>query len=71
LQPSSQQQGAKIETMPLDNPAVLQFIKYALAGGLATLTHIIIFHFIAWKIFPLPAGEGSCGSLFPSEDPGN
>lgn len=31
---------------------MLQFIKYALAGGLATVTHIIIFHLIAWKIFP-------------------
>ena len=38
--------------MTLDNPALLQFIKYALAGGLATVTHITIFHFIAWKIFP-------------------
>jgi putative flippase GtrA len=38
--------------MTLDNPSILQFIKYALAGGLATVTHIIIFHLIAWKIFP-------------------
>jgi putative flippase GtrA len=38
--------------MSLDTPAVLQFIKYALAGGLATITHIVIFHLIAWKIFP-------------------
>jgi len=38
--------------MTLDNPSILQFIKYALAGGLATVTHIIIFHLVAWKIFP-------------------
>jgi putative flippase GtrA len=38
--------------MHFDNPAILQFIKYALAGGLATVTHIIIFHLIAWKVFP-------------------
>ncbi|EKD36619.1 MAG: hypothetical protein ACD_75C01437G0004 [uncultured bacterium] len=38
--------------MILDNPAIIQFIKYALAGGLATVTHIVIFHLIAWKIFP-------------------
>lgn len=38
--------------MILDNPAILQFIKYALAGGLATVAHITIFHLIAWKIFP-------------------
>ncbi len=35
-----------------NNPAVIQFIKYALAGGLATLTHIAIFHLLAWKVFP-------------------
>ena len=38
--------------MILDNPAIIQFIKYALAGGLATIVHIAIFHLIAWKIFP-------------------
>ncbi len=38
--------------MNVINPALLQFIKYALAGGLATSVHIVIFHFIAWKIFP-------------------
>lgn len=38
--------------MTLTNPALIQFIKYALAGGLATVTHICLFHLIAWKIFP-------------------
>lgn len=38
--------------MILDNPAIIQFIKYALAGGLATVSHIAFFHLIAWKIFP-------------------
>ena len=38
--------------MSLDHPSILQFIKYALAGVLAGVTHIIIFHLIAWKIFP-------------------
>jgi len=38
--------------MYIENPAILQFIKYALAGGLATVTHICLFHLIAWKIFP-------------------
>ncbi len=42
----------------LDNPAVLQFIKYALTGGLATVVHIVIFHLVCWKIFPaLQAGD--------------
>lgn len=31
---------------------MIQFIKYAIAGGLATVTHIVIFHFVAWKMFP-------------------
>jgi len=34
------------------NENLIQFIKYALAGGVATLTHILIFHLIAWKLFP-------------------
>ncbi len=38
--------------MTVDTATFLQFIKYALAGAFATLTHIIIFHLIAWKIFP-------------------
>lgn len=38
--------------MSIDTGVVIQFIKYALAGGLATLTHIVIFHLICWKIFP-------------------
>lgn len=38
--------------MNIDTAALIQFIKYAIAGGLATITHIILFHLIAWKIFP-------------------
>lgn len=38
--------------MNIDSATVLQFIKYGLAGGLATITHITIFHLAAWKIFP-------------------
>lgn len=36
----------------LENATLIQFIKYALAGGVATLTHICIFHIVGWKIFP-------------------
>lgn len=36
----------------LHNANFIQFIKYALAGGLATLCHILFFHLTAWKIFP-------------------
>jgi len=31
---------------------LIQFIKYALAGGVATITHILVFHMSAWKLFP-------------------
>lgn len=34
------------------NENLIQFIKYALAGGLATVTHILVFHLSAWKLFP-------------------
>ncbi|MEJ2057429.1 MAG: GtrA family protein [Desulfofustis sp.] len=34
------------------NENLIQFIKYALAGGLATVTHIVIFHLAAWLLFP-------------------
>lgn len=36
----------------LTSPDTIQFIKYALAGGVATLVHITIFHLVCWKIFP-------------------
>ncbi len=36
----------------IDSSTLVQFIKYALAGTLATVIHIIIFHLVAWKIFP-------------------
>lgn len=35
-----------------DYPALIQFIKYAMAGGAATVVHIIVFHLCAWKVFP-------------------
>ncbi len=31
---------------------MIQFVKYGIAGGFATLIHIILFHLAAWKIFP-------------------
>jgi len=38
--------------MNIDPATITQFIKYGLAGGLATVIHITIFHLVAWKIFP-------------------
>jgi putative flippase GtrA len=34
-----------------DSGNLLQFIKYAIGGCVATATHIIIFHLLAWKMF--------------------
>ncbi len=31
---------------------VVQFVKYGVAGGLATGVHIVVFHLLAWQIFP-------------------
>jgi len=38
--------------MNIDYAVVIQFIKYGLAGVMATITHITVFHLAAWKIFP-------------------
>ncbi|RPH41428.1 MAG: GtrA family protein [Desulfobulbaceae bacterium] len=40
------------KNMPTEYAALIQFIKYAIAGGIATIAHITIFHCVAWKIFP-------------------
>ncbi len=34
------------------SPAIIQFIKYAIAGGVATAVHITVFHLICWRLFP-------------------
>ena len=30
---------------------IFQFVKYGISGGIATLTHITVFHLVAWKVF--------------------
>ena len=30
---------------------LFQFIKYRISGCIATLTHILVFHLVAWKMF--------------------
>jgi putative flippase GtrA len=30
---------------------LIQFVKYAISGGVATITHILVFHLVAWKLF--------------------
>ena len=39
--------GVRIKSGPF-----VQFVKYGLSGGLATIVHITIFHIAAWKVFP-------------------
>jgi putative flippase GtrA len=34
-----------------DSANLLQFIKYVISGGVATATHILVFHLAAWKLF--------------------
>ena len=44
--------------MLFENPLLLQLIKYAISGVIATLAHIAVFHMVAWKMFPaLQAGD--------------
>ena len=31
---------------------LVQFIKYAIGGGIATAVHIAVFHLFAWRVFP-------------------
>lgn len=30
---------------------IVQFVKYGISGCIATLTHIIVFHLVAWKMY--------------------
>lgn len=35
-----------------DSGPLVQFIKYAIGGGIATGVDIIVFYFVAWKLIP-------------------
>ncbi len=50
--------------MIITNDAVIQFVKYALAGGVAVITHICIFHLVAWKFFPCLQPKDHAVKLF-------
>src|SRR5262245_2645496 len=34
-----------------DGGNLLQFVKYGISGSIATTTHILVFHLVAWKLF--------------------
>lgn len=31
---------------------LVQFLKYAIVGGIATAVHVLVFHLAGWKLFP-------------------
>lgn len=37
---------------PEQAKTLIQFVKYAIAGGIATATHVFLFHLCAWKVLP-------------------
>lgn len=51
----------------ISNDNLIQFIKYGLAGGLATLCHILFFHLVAWRMFPALQPEDTLVRLFRLE----
>lgn len=50
--------------MNIDPAVIMQFVKYALVGGLATVVHITIFHLSAWKVFPALQAKDHAVRLF-------
>lgn len=38
--------------LPREASSLIQFIKYALAGGVATVTDVFVFYLLAWKVIP-------------------
>ncbi len=43
---------------------LVQFIKYAIAGGLATVVHTVLFFLLAWKILPALTADDPIARLF-------
>ena len=35
-----------------DTNVWVQFVKYGIGGAIATVTHIFVFHLVAWRLFP-------------------
>lgn len=50
--------------MGLKSGPLVQFLKYALSGGVATLTHIVVFHLCAWRLFPCLHGKDLAVRVF-------
>ncbi|MFH0908604.1 MAG: GtrA family protein [bacterium] len=47
-----------------DAHPILQFIKYGMAGGLATFVDIVVTFFFSWKVFPALTSDDKLVTLF-------
>ncbi len=47
-----------------DAPPLVQFVKYGLAGGLATATHVLTFFLVGFLLFPCVTPEDPLVKLF-------
>jgi len=50
--------------MGRDAGPLIQFIKYGIGGGIATVVHVTIFHLCAWKAFPALQQEDWAVKIF-------
>ena len=47
-----------------DAGPLVQFLKYAIGGGIATVAHIFVFHLCAWKVLPALQDDDHAVRLF-------
>jgi putative flippase GtrA len=47
-----------------DHGHLVQFIKYAIAGGIATVVHTTLFFLLAWKVLPALTADDPIARLF-------
>lgn len=52
-----------------DAPPFVQFVKYGLAGGLATATHVLTFFLVGFLLFPCVTPEDPLVKLFGLDAP--
>ena len=52
-----------------DAPPLVQFVKYGLAGGLATVTHVLAFFLVGFLLFPCVTDNDPLVKLFGLDAP--
>lgn len=52
-----------------DAPPLVQFVKYGLAGGLATATHVLAFFLVGFLLFPCVTPDDPLVKLFGLDAP--